>query len=239
MRRAIEDRRQIGAAAKPGFRRDDEPGVHMYGGDMRIARMGDQRNAGGPEARIGLGAGDLSAEFGRELAVYGRDMHAGLLEKPSMQHRHDAATAFAAIVARALPRRALEPAGPGIGHRTGAGFILKPFEFGANVVAQRREPDTSLGLFAFQFRRVARIRGGVLGGSCDHACGVPLGGATSMSKCPVCLRASPSTMARATATFSERNPVLIGTLRRASAASCTSAGTPALSLPARRMSPST
>ena len=113
-----QHRRQIGAAAEPGFRRDDEAGVHMHGRHMRIARMDDQRNAGGPEARIGLGARDLGAEFRREFAMDGGDMHAGLLEQPPMQHRHDAAAAIAAIVAGALPGRALEAAG--LAHRPAA-----------------------------------------------------------------------------------------------------------------------
>ena len=40
-----------------------------------------------------VGAGNFLAEFRRELAVHGRDMHADLLEHAAVHHRHDAAAA--------------------------------------------------------------------------------------------------------------------------------------------------
>ena len=52
-----------------------------------------------------------------------------------------------------------------------------------------------------------------------------------------CLSASPSTMAPATATLSERRPGCIAMAMRASAAACTCSGTPALSRPSIRTSP--
>ena len=77
-------------------------------GTLGFHGMGDQRDAGGPEARVLLGAGHLLAELGRELAVHGRGVDADLLEDAAMHHRHDAAAALAVV---ALPRRALEAAG--------------------------------------------------------------------------------------------------------------------------------
>ena len=53
---AVEHRRQIGAAAEPGFGGHDHAGVHVHRRHMRIARMGDQRDARGPEARVLGGA---------------------------------------------------------------------------------------------------------------------------------------------------------------------------------------
>ena len=68
---AIEHRRQIGTAAEPGLLRHDETRVHMNGRDIRIPRMRDERNASGPEMRIGFGAVDLLGEFRRERTVHG------------------------------------------------------------------------------------------------------------------------------------------------------------------------
>ena len=92
---AIEHRRQIGAAAEPGFCGDDEARVHVHGRHMRIVQMGDQRNAGGVKARIVGGAGNLLAEFRREFAEHGRDVDADLFEDAALHHRHDAAAAAA------------------------------------------------------------------------------------------------------------------------------------------------
>ena len=108
---AVEHRRQIGAAAEPGLAGDDMTGVHVYGRHVRILRMRNQRNAGGPEARIVRGAGDFLAEFRRELAVHGRAMHADFLEHAPAHQRHHAAAAGLAAVVGALPRRAHEAAG--------------------------------------------------------------------------------------------------------------------------------
>jgi hypothetical protein len=52
----------------------------------------------------------------------------------------------------------------------------------------------------------------------------------------VCRNASPTAMAAASATFSDRNPLRIGMSKRASAAAWTSVGTPADSRPNKRMS---
>ena len=70
---AVEHRRQVGAAAEPGLGGDDEARVHVHRRHVRIVHVRDQRDARGPEARIALGAGNFLAEFGRELAVHGRD----------------------------------------------------------------------------------------------------------------------------------------------------------------------
>ena len=81
-------------------------------GTCGIAQMGDQRNARRPESRVGVGAGNLLAELGRELAEDGGDVDADLLEQASIHHRHDAAAARSAGMVAARPRRAHEtPAG--------------------------------------------------------------------------------------------------------------------------------
>ena len=56
----------------------------------------------GPEARVVGGAGNLLAEFRRELAEHGRDVDADLLEHAALHHRHDAAAARRAAVVGAL-----------------------------------------------------------------------------------------------------------------------------------------
>ena len=100
--------------------------------------MRDQRDAGGPEARIVVGAGNLLAEFRRELAVHGRAMHADLLEHAAVHHRHHAAAARRAGMIGALPRRAHEAAGRAIGQRRARGQrVLERLERRADVVAQR------------------------------------------------------------------------------------------------------
>ena len=71
-------------------------------GTLRVLRMDDQRDAARPEARVLLGAGDLLAELGREFAVDGGDVDAGLLEDAAMHDGHDAAAAVAACLVASL-----------------------------------------------------------------------------------------------------------------------------------------
>ena len=111
----VQHRRQVGAAAEPGLGRHHETRVHVHGRHVRIVQMRDQRDAGGPEARIVGGAGNILAEFRRELAEHGRDVHADLFEYAPLHHRHHAAAAVAPAVVGALPRRANEAARPVIG----------------------------------------------------------------------------------------------------------------------------
>ena len=107
---AVENRREVGAAAEPRLAGDDEARVHVHRRHVRIVRMRDQRNAGRPEARIAFGARDFLAELRREFAVDGRAMHADLLEHAAVHHRHHAAATRLAGVVGALPGRALETA---------------------------------------------------------------------------------------------------------------------------------
>ena len=53
----VQHRRQVGAAAEPRLGGDDEARVHMHGRHVRIVQMGDQRNAGGEEARVSAAPG--------------------------------------------------------------------------------------------------------------------------------------------------------------------------------------
>jgi len=95
----VEHRRQIGAAAEPGFAGDHEARVHMHRRHMRVLRMRNQRNAGGPEARILGGARNLLAEFRRKLAIDGRAMHTDFLEHaPAHQRHHATAARLAAMI---------------------------------------------------------------------------------------------------------------------------------------------
>jgi hypothetical protein len=144
---AIEHRGQIGAAAEPRFRGHHEARVHVHRRHMRIVHVRDHRHARRPEARIVRGARDLRAEFGRELAVHGRAMHADLLEHAAVHHRHHAAAAGCAGEIRALPRRAHEASRRAIGQRRARRQrIFQRFERGADVVAQLLEPGACAGL---------------------------------------------------------------------------------------------
>ena len=94
--------------------------------------MGDERNAGRPEARVVLGAGDLLAELRRELAMDGRGVNARLLEHAALDETHHAAAARSAAVILAVPRRAHEAAGRTIACRSvGRQIRLELLEGGA------------------------------------------------------------------------------------------------------------
>ena len=82
---AVEDGRQVGAPAEPGFRRDDHPRVQVRGGDMRVARMDDHRHTRGPEARIVLGARNSFDGIPGLLSGHGavgRPVRSGSVELP-------------------------------------------------------------------------------------------------------------------------------------------------------------
>src|SRR5690606_14105781 len=152
-----------------------------------------------------------------EMAVHGGDMDAGLFEDPAMQHAH-----LAAAAPRAIPGRALENARRPVG--MGAGDLaLDSLEFGMDAVAQGAEPGAGGGFL------------GVDIGWQGHGGGMDL--QESCVKSPICLMASPSTMAPASATLIERKPGRIGMRTRRSARSATSSGTPALSRPSNSTSP--
>ena len=127
---------------------------------MRVLRMRDQRDAGSPETRIIGGAGNLLAEFGRELAEHGGAMHAYLLEHAPVHHRHHAAAAGLAGVVGARPGRTHEAAG-GLHaeRRVRRQGVLEGFESGADVVAQGFEPGAGAGLAGVE---VGRVHGGTL-----------------------------------------------------------------------------
>src|SRR3569623_925720 len=212
---AVEHRREIGAAAEPGLRRDDEARVHVHGGHVRIMQMCDQRDARGPETWILGRARDLPAELRRELAEYGRAVHAALLDDAAAPHVHDAAATGAAGMVGAAPRRTHESAGLAVAEwRTGGQGVLQRLEGSADVVALTLAPGTRFGLAGIEDR------------------GLGQGGHERFPVVPAyCRRASPATLAAAMATLSERKPSRIGIRRRVSAARCTASGTPALSRP--------
>ena len=222
---SIEHRGEIGAAAEPGLRRHHEAGVHVDGRHVRIPRMGDQRDAGGPETRVLIGAWNLAAKFRRELAVHGRDVNADFLE-----HAARASSTWSPPPPglplwsrRSQGLRSNRPgdvssAGRGAGH-----LVLDGLESRADPVPQSREP-----------RRARRSAGGLSGLLRRRSSSVLR--KSKGGKAPVCRSASPKIMAAVTATLSERNPARMGMISRASAASCTSSGTPADSRPTRMTS---
>src|SRR6266851_6603109 len=101
--------------------------------------MGDERDAARPEPRIVGRPGNLAAEFGGELAEYGRDIDPDLLEHPSVHDRHRAAAAARPLPVGAdkAPRLHLRRVRPRI-------IILDRLERRANPFAQCREPRNGL-----------------------------------------------------------------------------------------------
>ena len=142
---AVEDRGQVGATAEPLAGRHHHAGVHVDCRHVGVPRVGDQRDAARPEARILVGAGDLLAELRRELAEDGGGVDADLLEDTAVHHRHDAA---AAMIAVALPGAPLEAAGRPRGLGTGQ-IVLEPLQRRADAVAQGLEPGARLVLPGF------------------------------------------------------------------------------------------
>src|SRR5437660_4630600 len=213
----IQHRCQIRAAAEPGFRGAHEPRVHVYRRHMRTSRMNDHRYARGPETRVDIGARNLRGEFRRERSVHGRGMNTRLLEDRSGEPRHGSAAPGRPAMIDAIPtrleetRRCPAPRPRGIQR-----FSLDDLERIDDALLQCLEPDSCGVLPCFE---------------------KPAQHDTLRWTERICRRASPATIAAAIATLRERKPGSIGTRTQASAATCTSSGTPADSRPTRRMSP--
>src|SRR5258706_4083144 len=215
-----EHRSEIATAAEPGFLRHDMAGVEMRRRHARIVHMGDERNSARPITRVGLRARNFLGELRFEFSVYGGNVHADLFEDTALHQRHGAAAAIRAVRHGALPILAYKA--PRWLVRRPPVFVLDRLEGGTQPIAQRGEPARG---------QLLSRKGGGLGGSCAH---VPSPPATNP---PVCRNASPSAIAAAWATLSERQPARKGMRMRASAASCTRSVTPALSRPRRSVSP--
>jgi hypothetical protein len=151
----VEHRGEVGAAAEPLAGGYHHPGVHVHGRHMRIGRVGNQRNAGGPEPGIFLCTGNLGAEFGRELAMDGGGVDADLFEQPALHDRHGAAAAGTFV---ALPRGALEAARFSSALRM-VDLVFECLEAQADLVAQLLEPLARFGLFFLRCRRAGRPAG--------------------------------------------------------------------------------
>ena len=145
---ACQHGRQVGAAAEPGLRGDDEAGVHVHRRHVRVVQVGDERNAGGEKARVVGGAGNLLAEFRREFAEHGRDVHADLLEYAALHHRHDAAAARRAAVVGAVPGRAHEAAGARSASGAPAGRASSSSSNAATIRSRKRFEPGAGALFA-------------------------------------------------------------------------------------------
>src|ERR1700749_699370 len=202
-------RREIAATAPPRLRRHEMTCVHVHCRDMRVLHVCDKGDAARPETRIGLRAGDGLGEFRRQRAVdAGGCHHADLLEHAAAAQRAD----HAAVALGTLPGLAGEPSGREMGERAGI-LVFDLLEFGADAIAQLLEPGACANLAVCQ-------------GVMPRHAGNPF----------VCLNASPSTIAPASATLRERRPSRKGMQSRASAVAWTSSGTPALSRPSRSVS---
>ena len=68
---AVQHRGEVSAAAEPCLGGHDEAGVHVDSWNEGVPGVDDQRDAGGPEARVFLGPGNLAPELRREFAVHG------------------------------------------------------------------------------------------------------------------------------------------------------------------------
>jgi len=147
---------QVGAAAEPPFRGRNHAGVHVDGGDVGVPGVGDQRDAGGPEARVFLGALDTGLERLGELAEHGGGVDADLFENAASHHAHDAAAAGFAGRIGALPGRAGESSGRAERElHSRRQVVLDFFKCRADVVAEGFKPGagTFLHLFELGFGR--------------------------------------------------------------------------------------
>ena len=123
---------------------------------MRIAHMGDQRDARRPEIRIIRRTGNLRTKLRREFAMHGRAVHADLLEQPPVHHRHDAAAPGLAGVVGTIPRRADETSYVTGIERSGR-VVFQLFKSRADIVAQLLEPGSRAGFAGLEQGGVHRI----------------------------------------------------------------------------------
>src|SRR5689334_8482067 len=114
----VQHGREIGSPAEPSLGSHDEPCVHVDCRHARIVRMRDQRNPGGPESWVFLGARYFLAEFPRKFAVHRRAMHADFLKDTTVHHRHYATATGRAVMVGALPRGPDKTACPAVGERS-------------------------------------------------------------------------------------------------------------------------
>src|SRR5262249_32729050 len=150
--------------------------VHVRRGTVRIAQMRDQRNAGGPEARIVGGAFDLLGELGTEASMHRAHMDADFLEEASA-HQPDFAPAL--VECEVAPSPGLFPDPPGLaGIKRRGRLVLERLERRAELVAQAFEPFPGAGF--------------------------PLLGHQNLSNRPVCRIASAKATAAAVTRLSER-----------------------------------
>ena len=118
---------------------------------MRIAGVGDQADAAGPEVSVGLvGAGYLGSESFRKSPVYKGKMDADLLEHPATHQAHTAAAEVFGAVSTG-PVSQLEPTCRAFVQGRG-GCIFERFKAGADVFLEGFEPCACAGLAGIQIR---------------------------------------------------------------------------------------
>ena len=125
---------EVRPAAEPRGLRGEEARVHVHRRDMGVRHMRNQADAGGGKAGI-LRARAVyrTCKLRCEIAAYGRDIHADLLEHLALHQPARTATGIGITLLLALPAVVLES---GIAAR----LTLDTFELGANAVAQGFEP---------------------------------------------------------------------------------------------------
>ena len=194
-------------------------------GTCGLCRMRDQRDAGGPEARIGVGA----REFPCGIRARTRRARSSNARRPSRTRGRASS-----------PSRRRRPAAPVWSVRCQGVRSKRPAArsaSGAPAAARPRAPRTPR-----RCRRAgARTRRGR--GPCESSSVAASGRGAVMAailvtdgKPSVCRSASPSAMAAAIATLSERNPAASGSAAARRRPACTASGTPADSRPNIRTS---
>ena len=147
----IEQGIEVAATAKPAVAGDQHARVHVRGGHMWIARVGDQADAAGPEVSVGLvSAGYLGGESFRKCPVHKGEMDTDLLEHLATHKAHPApAKVFAAVSTG--PFGQFETACRAFIERRGS-RIFERFKAGADVFLEGFEPRACAGLAGIQIR---------------------------------------------------------------------------------------
>jgi len=147
----IERRVEVCAAAEPTLCGYDHAGIHVHGGNARIAHMGDQADAARPEHAVFARALHLFGEFGRELAINRGGVNTDLFEQASAHHAHQAAACVfrrGIFALGAFPWCPHEAAGR-LGIKCVGRLIFQRLEIGNDELLQSFEPGAGSGFVSF------------------------------------------------------------------------------------------
>src|SRR6516162_3791502 len=134
------NRREVRAAAKPAFCRDNMTRIHMRRRNERRAHVSDERDSARPEPRIIRRSRNVLTKLGREFSVDARYVDPDLFEDAPAHDRDRPAAA-----ARSMPLGTLEAAGRFLRWALFSVFVLDRLKCPADPVAQRREPSFGPG----------------------------------------------------------------------------------------------